>query len=144
MAPIGLNNAAWEKLKSFLQTQEHVYIAQDEDCRQFLEAIVWIARSGAQWRLLPETYGNWNSIYKRFARWEKQGVFKAMMEYFSSNPDLKNLMFDSTITRAHCCAAGALKKTAGKNNRLSAVLEAVSARRSISWLKPKASPLSFS
>ena len=144
MAPIGLNNAAWEKLKLFLQTQEHVYIAQDEACCQFLEAIVWIARSGAQWRLLPEKYGNWNSIYKRFARWEKQGVFKAMLEYFSSNPDLKNLMLDSTITRAHSCAAGALKKTAGKNNRLSAVLEAVSARKSISWSKPKASPLSFS
>lgn len=143
MAPISLNNQAWEKLKLFLQTQEHVYIAQEEDCRQFLEAIVWIARSGAQWRLLPETYGNWNSIYKRFARWEKQGVFKAMMEYFASNPDLKNLMLDSTITRAHACAAGALKKTAGKNNRLWAVLEAVSARKSIFWLRPKASRSSF-
>ena len=144
MAPIGLNNAAWEKLKSFLQTQEHVYIAQDEDCRQFLEALVWIARSGAQWRLLPKAYGNWNSIYKRFARWEKQGVFKAMIDYFSSNPDLKNLMLDSTITRAHPCAAGALKKTAAKNNRLSAVLEAVSAQRSTSWSRPKASLSSFS
>ncbi len=143
MAPIGLNDAAWEQIKFFLQTQEHVYIAQDEDCRHFLEAIVWIARSGAQWRLLPEAYGNWNSIYKRFARWEKQGVFKAMLEYFSSNPDLQNLMLDSTITRAHACAAGALKKTADRNNRLSAVLEAVSARRFTSSSRPKASPLSF-
>ena len=139
MAPIGLNKTVWEKLESFLQTQEHVCIAQDEDCRQFLEAIVWIARSGARWRLLPEAYGNWNSIYKRFARWEKQGLFKAMIEYFSSNPDLKNRMLDSTITRAHSCAAGALKKTADKNNRLSAVLEAVSARTSTSEWNLRAS-----
>jgi len=144
MAPIGLNNVAWEQIKLFLQTQEHVYIVQDNDCRKFLEAIVWIARSGAQWRLLPETYGNWNSIYKRFSRWEKQGIFKAMLEYFSSNPDLKNLMLDSTITRAHACAAGALKKTADRNNRLLAVLEAVSARRFTSSSRPKASLSSFS
>jgi len=130
MASIGLNDIAWEKIKSFLQTQEHVYIARDEDCRQFLEALVWIARSGAQWRLLPERYGNWNSVYKRFARWEQQGIFKAMIEYVARDPDLKNLMLDSTINRAHPCAAGALKKTAAKNNKLSDVLEAVSAQRS--------------
>src|SRR3990167_2696105 len=121
MANIGLNNDAWKKIKSFLQTQEHVYIAKDENCRQFLEAVVWMARSGAQWRLLPETFGNWNSIYKRFARWEKQGIFKAMLEYFSSNPDLRNLMLDSTITRAHMCAAGALKKMVVRNSKHSGV-----------------------
>ena len=138
MAPIGLSNVAWEKLKSFLQTQEHVYIAKDENCRKFLEALVWIARSGAQWRLLPKAYGSWNTIYKRFARWEKQGIFKAMMEYVASHPDLKSLMLDSTITRAHPCAAGALKKTADRKNRLSAALEAVSARKSMSSLRPRA------
>jgi len=140
MAPIALNNAAWEKLKSFLETQEHVYLCHDEDCRLFLEAILWMARSGAQWRLLPEKYGNWNTIYKRFARWEKQGIFKAMLEYFSEHPDLRNLMLDSTITRAHPCAAGALKKTAARDNRPWGVLEAVSARKSTSSSRPKASP----
>jgi transposase len=131
MATIGLNTIAWEKIKLFLQTQEHVYIAQDKDCRQFLEALVWMARSGAQWRLLPEKYGNWNSIYKRFARWEQQGIFKGMIEYFSSDPDLKNLMLDSTIIRAHPCAAGALKKTGVRKNKPSDVLEGVSVQKSI-------------
>ena len=144
MANVSLSNKQWQKINSFLQTQEHIYIGKDEECRKFLEALVWIARSGAQWRLLPEPYGDWNSIYKRFARWEKQGIFKAMIEYFSSDPDLENLMLDSTITRAHPCAAGALKKTVVKTNKRLAVLEAVSARKSISWSKPKASPLSFS
>ncbi len=130
MAPIGLNNDAWKKIKLFLQTQEHLYIGKDAECRQFLDAMVWMARSGAQWRLLPEGYGNWNSIYKRFARWEQQGIFKKMIESFAGNPDLENLMLDSTITRAHSCAAGALKKTAAKKNKPSDVLEAVSARKS--------------
>ena len=53
-----------------------------------------------------------------------------MIEYFSSDPDLENLMLDSTITRAHPCAAGALKKTVVKTNKRLAVLEAVSARKS--------------
>ena len=101
MANVSLSNNQWHKINLFLQTQEHIYIGKDEECRKFLEALVWIARSGAQWRLLPEQYGDWNSIYKRFARWEKQGIFKAMIEYFSRDPDLENLMLDSTITRAH-------------------------------------------
>ena len=130
MAHIALNNVSWKKIKAFLQTQEHLYIGKERECRQFLEAIAWMARSGAQWRLLPEAYGNWNSIYKRFARWEKQGIFKTLFGHFSSDPDLKNLMLDSTITRAHSCAAGALKKTAVKKRKPSGVLGAASAQKS--------------
>lgn len=129
MANIRLKTDQWQKIKSFLQTQEHIYIGNDEDCRQFLEALVWIVRSGAQWRLLPEQYGSWNTIYKRFARWEKQGIFKAMIEHFARDPDLKNFMLDSTIVRAHMSAAGALKKTAVRSSKPSGALEAVSARK---------------
>lgn len=130
MAHIAINNVSWKKIKVFLQTQEHLYIGKERECRQFLEAIAWMARSGAQWRLLPETYGNWNSIYKRFARWEKQGIFKTLFGYFSSDPDLKNMMLDSTITRAHSCAAGALKKTVAKKRKPSGVLGAASVQKS--------------
>ncbi len=144
MTNVGLSQNQWRKIKQFLQTHMHAYIGKDEDCRKFLEALIWMARSGAQWRLLPTSYGNWNTVYKRFARWEKQGIFKAMIEYVSQDPDLRNLMLDSTITRAHPCAAGALKKTVDKRNRRSAVREEVSVPRSMSWLKPMENPLSFS
>ena len=140
MANINLKNEQWQKIISFLQTEKHIYICNEQECIRFLKALVWLARSGAQWRLLPKAYGNWNAVYRRFARWEEQGVFDRMMAFFASHPDLKNLLLDSTIVRAHSCAAGALKKTAVKTNKRLDVLEGVLARRSISWLMPQDVP----
>jgi transposase len=137
MANIHLSNKLWDKFKAFLETEKHIYLGAEVSCQQFIEALFWMARSGAQWRLLPKQYGNWNTIYKRFSRWEQQGVFKRMMTHFSGDAEFKTLMLDSTITRAHPCAAGALKKTAVRTNRLWAVPEGVSARKFTSWSMPQ-------
>ncbi len=110
MSVVKFNNQEWEKILSFLKTCPNIYIGQENECRQFLEAVFWITRSGSQWRLLPASYGNWNTVYKRFNRWSAVGVFEKLFAHFSSDRDLEYLLIDSTIVRAHACSAGAQKK----------------------------------
>ena len=111
MSKMSLQDQHWIKIREFLKNEAHAYIGKNEaECRRFVEAVLWISRSGAQWRLLPTEYGQWNTIYKRFARWCDQGVWERMLQHFADDPDMENGMIDSTIVRAHPCAAGAQKK----------------------------------
>jgi putative transposase len=105
-----LSTDQWTKMRDFLRDDRHAYVGQETECRLFVEAVLWISRSGAQWRLLPTEYGAWNTIYKRFARWCEAGVWERMLTTFASEPDMESVMLDSTIVRAHPCAAGAQKK----------------------------------
>jgi transposase len=106
-----LNDEGWMKILAFLRTQEGIYIGLEEECRRFVEAVLWILRSGAQWRLLPATEGQWNSVFKRFDRWGKRGIWVNMHRYFAAEPDSESVMGDSTVVRAHACAAGAAADT---------------------------------
>ena len=102
-----LDDRTWQHILEFLRQQSDVYVGQEMDCRQFIEAVLWMSRSGAQWRLLPECYGKWNSVYQRFNRWSKRGIWQRLQQSLIELPDLENLLLDSTTIRAHACAAGA-------------------------------------
>jgi transposase len=111
MSDVRLTDDQWTKIREFLREDPNAYVGKDEQaCRRFVEAVKWISRSGAQWRLLPAEYGHWNSVYKRFVRWCQAGVWERMLSHFADEPDMENGMIDSTIVRAHPCAAGAQKK----------------------------------
>lgn len=111
---VKLTDDEWQKILPVLQSCPEIRLGAGRDVRRFLEAVLWILRSGAQWRLLPKQYGNWNSVYKRFARWSEAGIFEKLFASFSADSDLEHLLIDSTIVRAHACAAGAQKNTVRK------------------------------
>jgi transposase len=110
MSTVRLTDDQWTKIYAFLQGDVHAYVGNAQRCRRFVDAVLWLDRSGAQWRLLPTEYGNWNSVYKRFARWCDQGVWTRMLAHFAEDADMEHGILDSTIVRAHPCAAGAEKK----------------------------------
>lgn len=130
MSTVELRNDQWPKILEFLRSCPNVYVGQEADCRRFMEAVLWISRSGSQWRLLPEHYGNWNSVYKRFRRWCEKGIWERMHQHFAHDPDMENLITDSTIVRAHPCAAGAPSKRGAKQPRPWAEVEVDSALKS--------------
>lgn len=110
MSNIQINDKQWPRIFKFLQAHPNVYAGKQAACRRFVEGVHWVLRSGAQWRELPECYGNWNSVYKRFARWEEQGVWAEMHEHFAQEADMESVIPDGTVIRAHMCAAGGSKK----------------------------------
>ena len=95
--------------------------ATAKDNRRFVDAVLWIARTGAPWRDLPERFGDWNTTYQRFNRWAKAGVWARVMEALGGDADLEHLLIDSTVIRAHQHSAGAEK---GAASRPSAAREA--------------------
>ena len=79
------------------------------DHRRVLDGVFWLARTGAQWRDLPDYFGSWSSVYRQFRRWTLSGLWDLLLEALNDTeavPDSLQ-MIDSTIIRAHHCAAGA-------------------------------------
>ena len=101
-----LTDAAWELVEPLLVTEGG---RSGDESRRHLNGILWRAREGAGWRAVPERYGKWNTVWRRFARWRDLGVFEAVFAALAESgaAEERVQMLDSTTIRAHQHAAGA-------------------------------------
>ena len=104
-----LSDEQWERVEGLLPGRPESPGRSGDDNRLFLEAVLWIARTGAPWRDLPERFGESNSVFQRFNRWAKKRVWQRVFDTLQE-PDLEWVMLDATIIRAHVYVAGARKK----------------------------------
>ena len=104
-----LSDAAWERMAPLIIGRPDQKGSTGRDNRMFVEGVLWIVRTGSPWRDLPEAFGDWNSVFRRFSRWSVKGVWWRIFEAMSDDPDFEYLIVDSTIVRAHQHAAGAKK-----------------------------------
>jgi transposase len=98
----------WDRIKDFLPGQKGDPGVTAKDNRLFVDAVWWIAKTGAPWRDLPERFGKWSSVWKRFDRWARKGIWDRIFRELR-DPDLEWLILDSSVIRAHQHAAGAKK-----------------------------------
>lgn len=110
-----LSDSQWARIAHLLPGKAADRGRTAADNRSFVEAILWMMRAGAPWRDLPERFGNWNSVYQRFARWSKGKVWYRVFAELAKDADFEELYLDSTIVRAHQHAAGAQKKVGTKH-----------------------------
>ena len=74
-----INAHQWSKIYDYLSEFSDIYVKNESESRRFVEAVLWMARSGSQWRLLPKEYGGWNTVYRRFADWANKGIWYKML-----------------------------------------------------------------
>ena len=92
MSTSKLTSEQWSKILDFLKERTGVYVKSEQECKRFIEGVLWMSRSGAPWRMLPAGYGKWYSVYRRFSRWNEQGIWEKMHQHFADEPDMEHLI----------------------------------------------------
>jgi transposase len=101
-----LSDEQWERISGLIIGRPDQCGSTGRDNRM-VEGVLWIVRTGSPWRDLPEVFGGWNSVFRRFSRWSRKSVWQRMFSAMSDDPDFEYLIIDSTIVRAHQHASGA-------------------------------------
>ena len=102
-----LSDEQWDKMSGLIIGRPDQRGSTGRNNRMFVEGVLWIVRTGSPWRDLPEAFGEWNSVFRRFSRWSRKGVWQGIFTAMSNDPDFEYLIIDSTIVRAHQHASGA-------------------------------------
>lgn len=109
MRRYALSDEQWETIRELLPGRlGHVGVTA-ADNRRFVEAVIWKYRAGVPWRDLPERFGDWKNVHRRFSRWAQSGVWDRVFAALVKDRDNEYLMIDTMIVRAHQHAAGAKK-----------------------------------
>src|SRR6185503_15128697 len=102
-----LTDEQWRRIDGLVPGKKGDRGRQGEDNRLFVDAVLWVLRTGAPWRDLHPEFGKWNSVYTRFRRWARKGVWENLFKALADDPDFEGIMIDATIVRAHQHSAGA-------------------------------------
>ena len=110
MKRYALRDDQWERIKDLLPGRKGHVGCIATDNRLFIEAVLYRYRAGIPWRDVPERFGDWKNIHRRWSRWAKTGVWENIFKCLADDSDNEYGMIDSTIVRAHQHSAGAIKK----------------------------------
>ena len=115
-----LTDSMWAELAPLLPGQANCRGTRERDTRGFVETVLWLGRTGVNWRELPPHLGHWHRVYVRFARWRDSGVWERVAPWLVAHnrrvphARQRQVQLDSTSIRVHQHAAGAAKKKANK------------------------------
>ncbi len=101
-----LTNEEWERIGPLMPPKGTKGGRPRKDDRTMLNAIIWLARTGCQWREIPERYGKWEAVYARFRKWQDDGLLERIFQALSTDADIENLSIDSTCAKVHESANG--------------------------------------
>lgn len=107
----------WEEIYIRLKNIKNIHTKNESTLRGFLEGVWYVARSGCQWRLLPEYYGNWRAVHMRFKEWSDKGIWQQIFEFMHTQADKQEVMIDATIVRSHACSAGYQKDSQAQESQ---------------------------
>ena len=108
-----LTDEQWSRLKPYLPYGSTGKPGRNANNRLFIDALLWMARSGGRWRDLPERFGRFDSVKRRYYLWVEAGVLEDVFKALRTHADQEWLMMDATIVRAHAQSAGARHKKGG-------------------------------
>ena len=107
-----ISDGQWQKIEGFLPGRFDSVGVTAKDNRLFVDGVLWVLRSGAEWKDLPEEHGKWKSVRDRYTRWARAGIWKKVFQVLLDDPDDRYVMIDSTIVRTHqqaVCGKGGVK-----------------------------------
>ena len=136
----GLTDAQWERIEEFVPGGRKGRRGPRSNNRRFVDALIWMARSGGRWRDMPARFGDFQTVKRRYYRWIEMGVLDRLFSALAQEADLEWVAIDSTSIRAQAQAAGAARKKGALRPRVLAAQGAASGPRSMPVSTPLACP----